>query len=91
MAREDDDTRARERVGDLTRCEDAVDARHVHVHKHDVGSKLRSERDRFGAVGSSADDGHVGTVGKRLFETEGKEVVVVCDQNFERLGIVGQD
>jgi hypothetical protein len=85
-------TRVRSSVSvNLTRCEDAVDARHAHVHEHDVGSKLRGECDRFGSVGGPADDCHVGTMGKRLLEAKGKEIVIVCDQNFERLGIVGKD
>ena len=91
MSAQDDDTRAFERVGDLARRQDAVDARHAHIHEHDVGPKGRGKRDSFGAVRSPANDGQVGVVGERFFETEGKEVVVVCDQNLDRAGIVGKD
>jgi hypothetical protein len=30
-------------------------------------------------------------MGERLFEAEGKEVVIVGDQNFERPGVVDKD
>jgi len=91
VAAQDDDTRAFECVGDLARREDAVDARHAHVHEYDVRPECRGQRDRFGSVGSPADDGHVGTMGERLFEAERKEVVIVGDQNFERPGVVDKD
>jgi hypothetical protein len=91
VAAQDDDTRAFECVGDLARREDAVDARYVHVHEYDVGAKRRGERDRFGSVGGPADDGYVGTRGECLFEAEGKEVVIVGDQDFERPGVADKD
>jgi hypothetical protein len=30
-------------------------------------------------------------VRERFFEAEGKEVVIVCDQNLDRPGFIGQD
>jgi hypothetical protein len=91
MSAQDDDTRAFERVGDLARRQDAVDSRHAHIHEHHVGSKGRGKRDSFGAVGGPADDDQVGLVGERFFEAEGKEVVIVCDQNLDRPWFIGQD
>jgi len=91
MTAQDDDTRAFERVGDLARRQDAVDARHGHIHEHDVGPKGRGKRDGFGPVGSPADNDQVGIEGERFFEAEGKEVVIVCDQNLDRPWIVRQD
>ena len=91
MAAQHDDARSFERVADLARREDAVDARHAHVHEYDVRPERRGERDRFGSVGGPADDGDVGTMGERLFEAEGKQVVIVGDQNLERPGVVDKD
>jgi hypothetical protein len=53
--------------------------------------ECRGQGDRFGSVGSPPDNLHVGTMGERLFEAEGKEVVIVGDQNFERPGVVDKD
>ena len=62
---------------------DAVEARHAHVHQHDVGGRDRQRLDRLAAVGRLADDGHVGLGVDHELEAVADQRLVVGDEDAD--------
>jgi len=58
---------------------DAVQARHAHVHQHDIRAEAAGGVDRLEAVGGLADDGDAGVAGQQLSQAGPHEPVIVGD------------
>jgi hypothetical protein len=74
---------------DAARRLDAVDARHLEVHEHDVRLVPRRQRDRLLAVGGERDDLDTGRRGEQAAEAGAHDLVVVGDQHADREGLRG--
>ena len=64
---------------------DAVDARHLHVHEHDVGAQLAGQLDGLGAVPGLADDLDVGLDRQDQPEPGADQRLVVDQEHPQRL------
>ena len=74
-------------AGDLGRRVDAVAARHLDVHDHQVGLEALGQLDGFLPVAGLADD-LVAFLSQHLGQVEPDECFVLSDENTVRLGII---
>jgi hypothetical protein len=83
--------RTHAQAGDPARRLDAVDARHLEVHEHDVRLAVEGQVDRLLAVGGHADHLDVGHAGEQAVQARAYEVVVVDDEDPDRPALCGSE